>query len=312
MSNTLAFYFLLHETTNSSTYSWRREYLKLSLGKVCRLEKVVEYENKTIYRPTGLAFGLPFGVKLSSKLEYTQALLRYRKDAAVRKRLAEIEKEQRKLADKKLNGIRGLGPAPKLPPLQVSILPEVVPGTGLFDDFTIVDTEYQHDVLLEVAAIRYKNWQPVEEYVSFVRYTGWVSPFTTQHTGITEADVRRAPTEKAVLQALAKLAGDSLLIAHNIGADRSKLKLACERQGLEELPNKWFCTMALARARLPKGVKSGLTDLCDRFKFSNKGAHRALSDVGRTFQVLRHFYQEDPITTLDPKARKAAPTLFAA
>jgi DNA polymerase III alpha subunit (gram-positive type) len=197
-------------------------------------------------------------------------------------------------------------------PVTVAMVADTVPADGLFDDFTIIDTEYQHEALLEVAAIRFKNWVPVEEYVSFVRYTGWVSPFTTQHTGITEAHVRRAPTEKSVLEALAKLAGNSLLIAHNVGADRSKLKLASERQGLAELPNKWFCTMALARARLPKGVKSGLTDLCDRFKFGNENAHRALSDVNRTFKVLRHFYQEDPITSLDPKARKAAPTLFAA
>jgi DNA polymerase III epsilon subunit-like protein len=311
MSSPQSFYFLLQETTNNSKYSWRREYLKLTLGgKRDKLEKVVEYEDKTIYRPTGLAFGLPYQVRRSTKLEYTQALLRFRADAAERKRVAELEKAARKLADKKLNGIRGLGPAPAEPVLTLATTPE--PAAGLFDDFTIIDTEYQHEVLLEVAAIRYKNWQPVEEYVSFVRYTGWVSPFTTTHTGITEAHVRRAPTEKSVLEALAKLAGDSLLIAHNIGADRSKLKLASERQSMEELPNNWFCTMALARARLPKGVKSGLTDLCDRFKFDNEGAHRALSDVRRTFRVLRHFYQESPITSLDPRARKAATTLFAA
>jgi DNA polymerase-3 subunit epsilon len=313
MSSTQAFYFLLHETTNSSSYSWRREYLKLSLGKVCRLEKVVEYENKTIYRPTGLAFGLPFGVKLSSKLEYTQALLRYRKDAAVRKRLAEIEKEQRKLADKKLNGIRGLGPAPQLPPLRVSTTPELVSGTGLFDDFTIVDTEYQDKQLLEIAAIRYKNWEPVGQLVSYVRFREWLAPRITQLTGITAEMLYNAPQEREVLQAFLKLAEGSLLVAHNIGADRSQIERARQRQGAEgELPNLWFCTMKLARARLPKSTPCGLGELCDRFGFSRRGHHQALTDVQMCFQVLRHFYQEDPITTLDPKARKAAPTLFAA
>jgi DNA polymerase III epsilon subunit-like protein len=312
MSSTLAFYFLLHETTNSSTYSWRREYLKLSLGKVCRLEKVVEYENKTIYRPTGLAFGLPFGVKRITKLEYTQALLRYRKDAAMRKRLDEIEKEQRKVADKKLSGIRGLAGTPQPTPLRVSTTPEVVSGSGLFDDFTIVDTEYQGDRLLEVAAIRYKNWQEVDRYESFVLFKDWLWPKTTELTGITASHLAKGTPEGKVLQQFIKLAEGSLLIAHNIGADRSKFEAACMRQGREMLANKWFCTLKLARARLPKDAKCGLTELCDRFKFGNKDAHRAMSDVERTYKVLRHFYQEDPITTLDPKARKAAPTLFAA
>lgn len=308
-----AFYFLLHSSMSHSKYSWKREYLKLTLGgKRDRLECVVEYEDNTIYRPTGLGFGLPFGIVRSTKLEYTQALLRFRQDATKRKQQAEADKEARKLADKKLVGLRGLGPAPQLPALRVTTT-EPAPTTGLFDDFTIIDTEYQHDVLLEVAAIRYKNWQPVEEYVSFVRYMGWVSPFTTQHTNITEANVRGGTAEKTVLEELKRLAGDSLLIAHNIGADRSQLEKASARQGLATLPNKWFCTMALARAREPKGAKCGLTDLCDRYRFGNVNAHRALSDVKRTFLMLRHYHQQYPLLSLDPKAKAAAQSqLFAA
>jgi DNA polymerase III epsilon subunit-like protein len=307
-----AFYFLLQETMSHGKYSWRREYLKLTLGRKLRLDKVVEYEDKTIYRPTKLLFGLPFGCVRSTKAEYVGALLRYRKDAAERRRQAELDKAARKLAEQKLNGIRGLGPAPRpaAPVLTVATTPQ--PQAGLFDDFTIVDTEYQGDFLLEVAAIRYKNWVEVGRYVSFVRFTDWVWPKTTEVTSITSRDVERATPEAKVLQAFIDLAGDSLLIAHNIGADRSKFEKACMRQGRELLPNKWFCTLALARARRPKGAKCGLTELCDHFRFSNKGAHRAMSDVERTYQVLRHFHQEDPITSLDPKARKAAPTLFAA
>ena len=311
MSSTQAFYFLLHSSMSHSKYSWKREYLKLTLGgKRDRLESVVEYEDKTIYRPTQLSFGLPYGCQRITKLEYTQALLRFRKDATERKRLADIEKAQRKEADKKLAGIRGLAPAPKLTAVHVATTP--ASSEGLFDDFTIVDTEYQGDRLLEVAAIRYKNWVEVDRYESFVHFTEWLWPKTTELTSITARELEKGTPEAKVLQAFSKLTEGSLLIAHNISADRSQFEKACMRQGLEMLPNKWFCTLALARARLPKGTKCGLTELCDRFKFGNKGAHRAMSDVERTLKVLLHFYQEDPITSLEPKARKAAPTLFAA
>lgn len=310
-----AYYFLLQETTNNSKYSWRREYLKLTLGgKRDKLEKVVEYEDKTIYRPTGLAFGLPYQVRRSTKLEYTQALLRFRKDAADRKRLAELEKQLRKEADKKLNGVRGMDHPAKPMPAPVTMVADTVPATGLFDDFVVVDTEYQGKFLLEVAAQRYVNWQPEgKPFKSYVRFTDWLWPKTTEVTGITAHDVERAPTEAKVLADFLAYVGTSLLVAHNIGADRSKFEEARLRQRYPEpLPNLWFCTLALARARLPKSTPCGLGELCQRFGFNRHGAHQALRDVEMCFQVLRHFHQEDPITSLDPKARKAAPTLFAA
>ncbi|MBJ6145718.1 PolC-type DNA polymerase III [Hymenobacter sp. BT559] len=309
-----AFYFLLQETMSHSKYSWRREYLKLSLGKKLRLEKVVEYEDKTIYRPTKLSFGLPFGCVLSTKAEYVGALLRFRKDAADRKRLAELEKLLRKETDQKMEKARGVGAAFGASPLRVATTPALVPAANLFDDFTIVDTEFQDKHLLEIAAIRYQNWEPVDQMVSCVRFREWVAPRTTQLTGLTADMLHSAPLEKTVLQAFAKLAGGSLLIAHNIGADRSQIERARQRQGAEaDLPNKWFCTMALAKARLPKGTKCGLGELCDRFGFSRRGHHQALTDVQMCFQILRHFHQEAALTSLDPKARKAAPTLdFAA
>jgi DNA polymerase III epsilon subunit-like protein len=315
MSSPQAYYFLLQETMNHSKYSWRREYLKLTLGgKRDKLEKVVEYEDKTIYRPTGLAFGLPYQVRRSTKLEYTQALLRYRKDAADRKRLAELEKQLRKEADKKLNGVRGMDHPAKPMPAPVTMVADTVPAGGLFADFVVVDTEYQGKFLLEVAAQRYTNWQPVgKPFKSYVRFTDWLWPKTTEVTGITAYDVERAPTEAKVLADFLAYVGTSLLVAHNIGADRSKFEEARLRQRYPEpIPNLWFCTLALARARLPKSTPCGLGELCQRFGFSRHGAHQALRDVEMCFQVLRHFHQEAPITSLDPKARKAAPTLFAA
>jgi DNA polymerase III epsilon subunit-like protein len=313
MSSAQAFYFLLHESMSHGKYSWKREYLKLSLGgKRDRLEKVVEYEDKTIYRPTGLGFGLPFGVVRSSKLEYTEALLRFRKDATARKLQLEQEREQRQLADKKMSGLRGLA-TPKLAPLRVATTPDLVPSAALFDDFTIVDTEYQGEFLLEVAAIRYKNWEPVgKPLVSYVCCTEWIWPKTTNLTGITQEMVRAAPEEVDVFRAFMQLAEGSLLIAHNVGADRSKLEAASKRAG-EPLPNSWFCTLALARARLPKGTKCGLGELVERFGFSRRGHHQALADVQMCFQVLRHFHQEQPLLSLDPKAKAAAQSqLFAA
>jgi DNA polymerase III epsilon subunit-like protein len=304
MSKVTALYLLHHVALNREKCSWRREYFRFTLKG--RLSSVSETEDKVLTYTVYPKIWLPAGCVLSTRAEYQAARVRYRQDAAERKRLAVLEKQRKEHMQESLDIARGFLP-PRVKPTPLLVIeptPEVVANP--FDEFTIIDTEYQHDVLLEVAAIRYKNWQPVQEYVSFVQYTGWVSPFTTQHTGITEANVRGGTPEKQVLEELLKLAGNSLLIAHNIGADRSQLEKASARQALPVLTNKWFCTMALARAREPKGAKAGLTELCDRYRFGNVNAHRALSDVKRTFLILRHYHQQHPLLSLDPKAKAAA------
>ena len=104
MSSTPAFYFLLHETLSNEKYSWKREYLKLSAtrrGKL-RLESVVEYESKVMYRPAYPKLGLPWGVVASTRAEYAAALLRFRKAEAIRQQQLNLEKEYFEKAQKVL------------------------------------------------------------------------------------------------------------------------------------------------------------------------------------------------------------------
>jgi DNA polymerase-3 subunit epsilon len=180
-------------------------------------------------------------------------------------------------------------------------------------DFTVLDTEFQGETLLELAAVRYQNWQPVGQLLSFVRFAGEINYHVGKLTGITAADVRRAPDPKAVLQEFRRVAGDSLLVAHNSSADRRILEATRTRLGAAgPLPNPWLCTMAHARARYPAPHKLG--DLCQRFGIPTAGAHRALNDVQMCFRLLQRMHAEQPITAaLVRSKRKAAPssTLFA-
>ena len=184
----------------------------------------------------------------------------------------------------------------------------------VLNDFTILDLEFQPkpSALLELAAIRYINWQPVGKVVSFVQCRQELNPYVAKLTGITRADVFNAPPEKAVLQAFFKLAEGSVLVAHNIAADRTQLEAARARCGATTpLANPWFCTLALAKLRRSKGAACGLGELCLDFGINAVGAHRALRDVEMTYQVLRHFHHEQPITELvtsaaKPKAGKQA------
>jgi DNA polymerase III alpha subunit (gram-positive type) len=198
-----------------------------------------------------------------------------------------------------------LGFAPPLPVAPTPAAPAEV--SQLLADFTVLDLEFQPkpSALLELDAIRYVNWQPVGKVVSFVQCRQELNPHVARLTGITRADVFNAPTEKAVLQAFFKLAGNSVLVCHNISADRNQLEAARTRCGATTpLANKWLCTLALAKLRRSPGAACGLGDLCLDFGINAVGAHRALRDVEMTYQVLRHFHQQQPITELVTSAAK--------
>lgn len=214
-------------------------------------------------------------------------------------------------------------------PVEASL--PLVPAAGLLDDVTVLDLEFQQDSLLEIAAIRFVHGEPVDEYVSLVHFTGQIWAAVFQLTGISSLHVSdpKLPRERQALQQFKKLAGDSLLVCHSIGADKRVLEAARTRQGAtSELSNPWLCTLALAKRRvkaglLPSGQKCGLGELCQHFKIKTRGAHRAKADVLMCHQLLRALHQQQPVTKLDlhgapqpGKNRKSTPAgpglLFAA
>lgn len=208
------------------------------------------------------------------------------------------EGQQRALAEWQKISEKAGGP---FTPTLLALVAEPAPVAGLLDDFTVLDLEFQPkpQALLELAAIRYKNWQPVGKVVSFVQCRQELNPHVAKLTGITRSDVFNAPPEKAVLQAFFKLAENSVLVCHNIGADRNQLEAARTRCGATApLANQWLCTLALAKTRRSKGAACGLGELCLDFGINALGAHRALRDVEMCFQVLREFHKQQPITEL--------------
>lgn len=55
------------------------------------------------------------------------------------------------------------------------------PAAHLLDDFTVLDLEFQGTDLLELAAVRYQDWQPVDKLQSFVRFRGALSYYANRH-----------------------------------------------------------------------------------------------------------------------------------
>ncbi|WP_400190710.1 PolC-type DNA polymerase III [Hymenobacter sp. B81] len=193
-------------------------------------------------------------------------------------------------------------------------------------DYTVLDFEFipKGHVPLELGAVRFVNGVEVDRFSSFIALPEFVTVpgLVTEITGITTASLRNAPPVKAVLQRFRQLAGDSLLVAHNVTADRTVLENTRAALGsYTPLPGPWLCTMNVAKDR---GYKGGLADVCARYGINTRGHHGALTDALLCHQVLQALHAERPIepgwATPDGKkpgrgkkqAAVGTPSLFAA
>jgi len=161
-------------------------------------------------------------------------------------------------------------------------------------DFETTGTCPRRNRVLEVAAIRYKDFQPVALFNTFVRFEEGVPASITNITGITSEQVADAMPERTALAVLRNLAAGSTLVAHNAGFDLSFLHFAGERLGAKEgINNPFLCTMTIARQRYPYPHKLGVC--CERLGIKADGAHRALADVEMCFQLLKAMHEAAPV-----------------
>jgi DNA polymerase-3 subunit epsilon len=329
MSSAQAFYFLHHMTLSREKCSWKREYFELRANGL--LSSISEYEDKTFLKSIYPKLWLPAGVVLISKAEHQAVRLRYlqAERAAFRKQLAEREARKLLRGGMKRNEHAAREAEHEALAQQVLVIAEEVgllaeAPADVLADYTVFDCEttgfsHEKDSLLELAATRYTNGKPVDSMQSFVRFTGYIPPRITQLTTISTKEVFRAPDVKDVLQEFRRVAGESLLVGHNVAFDLRFVNAARARLGATAaLPNSFLCTQVVAASRYAAPHKLG--ELCARFGISNAGAHRAMADVLMTAKLLQHMHAQQPIlpqlvnATSAPKAKVAAqPSLdFAA
>jgi len=166
-------------------------------------------------------------------------------------------------------------------------------GTSLLefiDDFVVVDIETtgfspQHDLIIEIAAIKIKNNQIVGEFNELVEIDRELPCFITNLTGITNEMLKSQKNIKTVLREFDEFLGDSIIVAHNANFDVNFLYDNFMRWLEKPLKNDFIDTMRIAK-KLIRGISSfKLGALADYFKMEYKSAHRALSDVKITFEI---------------------------
>jgi DNA polymerase-3 subunit epsilon/DNA polymerase-3 subunit alpha (Gram-positive type) len=279
---------------------------------------VSEYEDGALYRSPAAQVGIPAGAVPCSEAAYEAALARC--VAAEKKRREEVRKEAEFVKSLRQGMTRQAHAAEEAGAAEALVVEPPLPAALPFlDDFTILDFETSDSYAIELAAVRVKQWQIVDQLQSLIQFRGPLNRFTRTLTGITPQQLWHAPPEKTVLQQFKRLAGDSLLVAHHAAFDLRHLEAARTRQGARApLPNPSLCTLVVAKSRYPPPHKLGA--LCQRFGLAVVGAHRAMNDVRMTYELLRYLHQQQPIepalvgANSPAQAQKKAvqPSLFAA
>lgn len=139
--------------------------------------------------------------------------------------------------------------------------------------------------IIEIGAFRVET---EEMFRTFVQPGRPLPEKITELTGITEEMLAGAPEEQEAMQELlAFLAGDTVLLGHNIAFDHSFLVQAIRRCGLEEPQFYGIDTLKLARVLCPELPNKKLETVVAHFGLTNERAHRAFEDARVTAEVYR-------------------------
>jgi len=99
---------------------------------------------------------------------------------------------------------------------------------------------------------------------------------------------------------------DKIIVGHNIFFDYTHLKMSLDNYNISsKMSRRCVDTYTLAYEHLvPLGLESlSLESICNFLGFSNKGAHAALIDVFRTYEVYKYLLRVSPQKLLLLKAK---------
>lgn len=118
-------------------------------------------------------------------------------------------------------------------------------------DFETTGFSAMDDEPIQVAAIRYRQFEEVASFVTFIQPTRPIPANITAFTGITNEDVQHAPTTDDVFPQLVAFIGADAIVAHNAVFDLKFLEVNMQKVGLPYTKFRVIDTVVLARRYIP-------------------------------------------------------------
>ncbi len=185
-------------------------------------------------------------------------------------------------------------------------IPFIEPGSGSVLDFVglvksgaeflVVDTETTGTDarladLVEIAAVRVKGGKVSDRWSTFVDPGRPIVGH--QMHGITDKDVKGAPSPKKAAEQFLTFAGDAMLVGHNVGFDIAFIEAALG-DGYRFEQGRYLDTLVIAREAYPDLENYRLETLSRIFGVELAESHRALPDAEATAALLLWFAGDVP------------------
>lgn len=151
-----------------------------------------------------------------------------------------------------------------------------------------------HDAILEVGAIKFRSDQVLDTWSCLINPGRALSPKVERLTGITRADIERAPSFSSLIPSLGRFIGENPIVGHSISLDMQFL----QRGGMR-LVNPTLDTFELASILIPYAARYSLAQLARELKIEYATKHRALEDAKATHQLFLALL--DRASQLNPK-----------
>ncbi len=182
-----------------------------------------------------------------------------------------------------------------------SIVAVDIETTGLSPD---------RDAIIEIGAVKFKGHRVEAEWTTLVNPGRHIPEFITGLTGISDVEVRSAPSLMKVAPDLDAFVGDAPVVGHNVRFDLSFL----QRLGLFEY-NDVVDTYELASVLMPTASRYNLGSLGKQLGILLPATHRALDDARVTMAVFNRLLEmarELPLEMVDEIVRLSEPLAWDA
>jgi DNA polymerase III epsilon subunit family exonuclease len=184
---------------------------------------------------------------------------------------------------------------PFLEPGTASVL-DFVDAVAAGREFVVIDTETtgtdpKMADLVEIAAVRVKGGKIADRWSTLVNPGRPI--VGNQMHGITDADVKKAPSAADAARQAMAFVGDALIVGHSVGFDLAFVEAALA-DGTHVEQGRYLDTLTIAREGYPDLENYKLETLSRYFGIDLSQNHRALPDAEATAALLVWFANDLP------------------
>jgi DNA polymerase III epsilon subunit family exonuclease len=161
-----------------------------------------------------------------------------------------------------------------------------------FEEFVALDIEttglYKGcEYILEVAAIRYRECEEVEKFVSLINPLVRIPYYVSQIHGITNKTVENSPTIDVVLPKLLEFIGSNIIVAHNASFDIGFIEVWARRLGYNPYWN-YIDTVSVAKKVIPGLQNYKQPTILNAIGYAQNVYHRAEDDVRGCVEIIKY------------------------